>query len=498
VRTDLLSERVQSLLDGSILLHEWDELEAVLESDPAARAHYLDMVELHILLGQRHEHKALPGQVVPMERIVARQKRRSLRRAMVVAAALAVLGLVSLWFINLPEAPLARFEVSRGSQFVVTHADRDGDAPGDGSLAVGSRVVLKTGALEVNFGSGVRGVVRAPADLTLRSESSVDLAHGTAWFEVLSDQAIGFQVSTPEFLLTDLGTEFGVVSTQRAADEVHVFSGLVSVRLRHSASEEIELETREARKVQDGDSWGEIAFQPGFFFTELEPRYLHWSFDGDEPFDVSGTLAAAPVIKSHPVQSDGRPEGERLVPGKHGKALLFDGRGDRLKTDWRGLGGMIPRTLACWIKVPPGSSIDPGVIVEWGERDVLKNSLWRVRLVANEGHGACLRISYGKHWADGTMEIADGKWHHIAVSDGMRLDASGVPDVRLYVDGNEQERIHTGEPDQPRTAVTSNLGIGMPSPESNQQLHCLLDELFIFDQELGKEAIRRLMTTHQP
>ncbi len=86
--------------------------------------------------------------------------------------------------------------------------------------------------MELEFASGVRGIVRGPADLTLQREDLLDLANGTAWFEVPAD-AVGFKVNTPDLILTDLGTEFGIISESNFLDEVHVFDGKVEVRNRY-------------------------------------------------------------------------------------------------------------------------------------------------------------------------------------------------------------------------------------------------------------------------
>jgi hypothetical protein len=70
------------------------------------------------------------------------------------------------------------------------------------------------------------GIVVAPAIFNLQSENRLLLQQGTAWFRV-SKEGYGFQVVTPEMTVTDLGTEFGVLSHSNISDEIHVFSGRV-------------------------------------------------------------------------------------------------------------------------------------------------------------------------------------------------------------------------------------------------------------------------------
>ena len=98
-------------------------------------------------------------------------------------------------------------------------------------LAVGSRLSLSQGAVEVTLPSGVEALVQAPAHLILEREDRIYLKHGIARFRVPPEGA-GFQVRSPEMLVTDFGTEFGIISGSGGSDEVHVFKGSVKVERR--------------------------------------------------------------------------------------------------------------------------------------------------------------------------------------------------------------------------------------------------------------------------
>jgi hypothetical protein len=107
----------------------------------------------------------------------------------------------------------------------VEHADASAEAK-EGELKVGTTVQLAQGVVEVKLRNGTMGIVVAPAIFNLQSENRLLLQQGTAWFRV-SKEGYGFQVVTPEMTVTDLGTEFGVLSHSNISDEIHVFSGRV-------------------------------------------------------------------------------------------------------------------------------------------------------------------------------------------------------------------------------------------------------------------------------
>ena len=163
-----------------------------------------------------------------MERIIRRQKRRTLRVSLIAAAALLIISLITmrLFFVAEKEPTLA-FVTSPGTQFAITHSKSHDTLEGM-VMEKGSRLQVSHGVVELNFSAGVKAIVSAPADLTLHNDNALFLNHGVAWFRV-SPKAIGFQVKTPDMQVTDLGTEFGIISSHNTLDEVHVFDGKVEV-----------------------------------------------------------------------------------------------------------------------------------------------------------------------------------------------------------------------------------------------------------------------------
>lgn len=500
---------IQRLLDGSLPPDEFGELKQALASDPAALETYLECVDLHTLLrahaSSRLEHNPFPNLV---QATIRRQQRRALRISMLAAAAVVLLAAVALRLILTPEMPPAlTIRTSPDTLLVADHAATGKNAPEPGTLAVGSRLTIQQGVVELNFSSGVRLIVQSPADLTLREKDKLYLATGKIWCHV-PPQAAGFQVETRELLVTDLGTEFAVHSTEKAGDEVHVFDGRVRVNNRNGLRHQATLDGGQARLAGPAGRLREIPLYREGFLDQLPTSlpHFHWSFDGGDPLRVAGTLPNATEIETR--YGDGTRDLPRnhLVPGVHGTALRIGHDSEPLVTNWSGFLGLTARSFACWIKLHPDDPEGWGVIADWGDvRTHHDGPIWRVRVVpenARSSERAVLRVSYSRNWIDGSTNLADGRWHHIAVVQGSDLAPSGLPQVRLFVDGAEEAltyRPETAARGEVETRPGQPLIIGRPRrPMEDSRFRGDLDELFLFEGTLGKDSIQRLMTTHQP
>lgn len=81
--------------------------------------------------------------------------------------------------------------------------------------------------------------------------------------------ASGFQVSTPDLVLTDLGTEFGIASKADFLDEVHVFLGSVEVANRNGLQHKELLKAGQARVAEPTGRWRPVAIDPDPFLKKL-------------------------------------------------------------------------------------------------------------------------------------------------------------------------------------------------------------------------------------
>ncbi|MFK7909395.1 MAG: FecR domain-containing protein [Akkermansiaceae bacterium] len=259
---------MQELFDGRLEGQAFVGLQQTLRDDPAAREAYREYVHLHHALEFRAKGVDRLN-VVPMEQVVERRQRRTMRNAALAAVALLVLGLLVMALVASHEPePTLTFNTAPGTEISLSHALKGEDMPEGLVLEPGSRLKVITGTVELEFSSGVRGIVRGPADLTLQREDLLELTNGTVWFEV-PKKAVGFTVNTPDLVLTDLGTEFGIMSEPNFLDEVHVFDGKVEILSRNGLKKTELLNAGQARFAGSDGRWEETPLRRDHFLDQL-------------------------------------------------------------------------------------------------------------------------------------------------------------------------------------------------------------------------------------
>jgi hypothetical protein len=91
-----------------------------------------------------------------------------------------------------------------------------------------SRLLLIKGYVELTFNNTATAVFEAPAEFTVVSNREISMESGRVAANV-PPQAHGFSVVTHQGTITDLGTEFGVVTAAGGPTQFDVFKGSVSV-----------------------------------------------------------------------------------------------------------------------------------------------------------------------------------------------------------------------------------------------------------------------------
>lgn len=342
---------LHDLFEGCLNHEDTQRLEQELHANQAAREAYCEHARLHNALLYRAKGIDL-SQVVPMERVIQRSQRRLFRNAAWAAAALFTLGafFLSLLITGDPP-PMVSIEVSRGTEFSIAHElVKDEKPPGEMELAPGSRLKVRHGTVELTFASGVKGIIRAPADMTLQDELNLRVERGTGWFNV-APEATGMRVHTPEFVLTDLGTEFGIRSQPDFADEAHVFTGKVEL-LNRAGDHQVEIVIAgEARKAKPSGDWQPIELQADHFLRQLpesEPNpfadaIVHDNFSRESGSDyvsmnygtgknASQSLRINPDDRGHMEIRAGSDSGQIAVQVVHRSATLNPGQMYRI--DW--------------------------------------------------------------------------------------------------------------------------------------------------------------------
>jgi len=498
---------IQRFVDGELDDAACEKVVAFLKADPQAFESYCQYAELDAGL-QHLTSGAARLSASPRPHLLDSRDAGAWRsRLIAVASAAAVVTLLAgLLFLTLAPKPLPNLALrsTPGSHLQITHLATGKDAPAPGTLEPGSRLHLTQGSIELTFASGVRSVIVAPADLTMVRKNRLHLLEGSGFFEV-PPGAEGFTVQTAELEIIDLGTEFAVLATPSAGDQIHVIRGRVKATNRNGQPTQEILRAGQAREAGPTGRLNAIPLRPADFTRTLPSRlpYLHWSFDGDDPITPKGTLLGAGTVSSSTEGGAIVPSERRRVSGTNGYALGFTEESDRIVTDWLGFTGRVPRTFACWIRLDPANPDSWQSIIEWGahhQQATTYNTYWRVRTILNPATNQCnLRVSYGNNWIDGSMHLADGRWHHIAVTESRQVNDQGLPQLRFYVDGKEdhQTLINQGPTFNVSTQTGVPLSIGT-AIEENHHFEGTLDELFLFEGELSEKSIRELMQSTAP
>ena len=109
------------------------------------------------------------------------------------------------------------------------------------------RCRLESGEARLQLDNGVELLLRAPAELQLRSVDHAILYRGQASVRV-PKEAIGFRLDAPGLNVVDLGTEFSLAVDDRGQPQVHVFQGKVRAALPTLPSSRTELNTGESAR----------------------------------------------------------------------------------------------------------------------------------------------------------------------------------------------------------------------------------------------------------
>ncbi|NWK55083.1 FecR domain-containing protein [Verrucomicrobiaceae bacterium N1E253] len=512
---------IQQAIDGEISTDDFAELEQLLLVDPEALASYRKYAWLSSSLETQHSHSISMSDspVVPVDKVIQLQSRRTRRIALMAAAAVIVLSLIAmrLFFVDPTSPPTLSFQTSPGTLFTITHDGPD-TAPEGQMLQPGSRLQISQGVAELTFKSGVKSVVLAPADLTLHSDDQIHLHQGTAWFHV-PKQAIGFEVKTSDLRIVDLGTRFGVLANPDDHDEIHVIKGKVEVTTQRLRKESTILNTGEARRIDPIGRLVPLEPKPAAFLSRLPSSlpYLHWSFDqhsGDKLI-CEGSHPIAGEIESTLIQAEATPVDQRFIPGPQGKGLRFNGKNEAVTSNWPGIHGDAPRSIAFWFRIPNEASpkYDSGVVA-WGTRfpgRETKNTKWNIQLGrkrSGDPKKSIINCTLGGLWLEGSTAVNDGQWHQVCVTYSGKHDSDGKPDIQVYLDGKRENSkwVHNQPLDllengQSKVNTSTNnryshpftLGRSLhPHPKKPSYFHGDLDEVYVFFGQLSAQEVSEL------
>jgi hypothetical protein len=232
-----MDELLQRLLDGQVGHDEVARLQKAILQDPEVRDYYINSLLVCAVI--RRSIRATGGlsQSDLIETLSGRAGslglKRSVRRPYSIAAIL-ILGVLILASLSLfhrgPQGPII------GRLSGVYQAQWDGRYPRLGKPLHAGSYHLREGLAQLELGEGASVLLQAPCQIELNGIDKMTLTDGKLTAAV-SPQARGFRVRTRTALITDLGTEFGVIAHSDGSTEAHVLKGRISMALDPNGSD---------------------------------------------------------------------------------------------------------------------------------------------------------------------------------------------------------------------------------------------------------------------
>jgi len=232
------------------------------------------------------------------------------------------------------------------------------------------------------------------------------------------------------------------------------------------------------------------------FITPVEPNtaglIAYYEFEGNAN-DSSGNGLHGTVMG-----------GPTFALGKIGQAISLDGVDDYVTvTGYKGIVAdrtdpnnpiQRPFSVACWINTADAAG--RGGLVNWGSSDTTGVGGQYQNFHVHEGR---LRAEHGNGRFRGATIVADGEWHHVAmtVSEGVNL---WPPGTQLYVDGQKDTQGADTVNAQNIWNITedADVGIGVRASHIDRFFNGLIDDARIYDRVLTQEEIAWLAGRTQP
>lgn len=226
-----IDELLQRLLDDQIRPEEMERLQKAMREDPRVRDYYVDSMLACAVIRRSSQ---VTGELSESDLMQALRRdesrsgsKRFWRRLRSIAAVLLFGALIYASFYlfrHRSQGPAI------GRLVDAYEAQWGGPRPRPGEPLYAVSYDLREGVAKMGLDVGASLLLEAPCQLELASVGEVTLKSGRL-VVVVSSQAKDFQVRTLTALITDLGTEFGVIAHSDGSTEAHVLKGRISVAL---------------------------------------------------------------------------------------------------------------------------------------------------------------------------------------------------------------------------------------------------------------------------
>jgi len=271
-----MDELLQRLLDDQIRPDEMKRLQEAMLEDPRVRDYYIDSIFTNTVI-RRYRQMTDPLSESDLLQSLSDGKSRvgsrRITRNLYSIAAFLLIGALILISTNLFRQWMKGPAIGTLAGAYKTQWRGSRLRAGE-SLFIGS-YNLSQGIAKMELNQGTSLLLEAPCEVELTSIGEVNLRSGRLTVMV-SPQAKGFRVRTSTALITDLGTEFGVMVHPNGSTETHVLKGRVNIELDPSKADrstsQIVNEGFAAVVEPSGRTiQGEVSARQGLFLLQLPP-----------------------------------------------------------------------------------------------------------------------------------------------------------------------------------------------------------------------------------
>ncbi|NRB74550.1 MAG: FecR domain-containing protein [Verrucomicrobiales bacterium] len=411
-------------------------------------------------------------------------------------AAAVVAGLLAIFLLKsepalVPGDPVAKMGESSGAKLVYL-----GQAwEADGHVLRSGEYELIEGIASVEYETGVKLLIEAPAEFRMISTELVELSSGRVSAHV-PPEGIGFTIETPSAEVVDYGTDFAVEVGRDRSSEIHVFEGEVKVNPREGKTDPVRLLKNDATRIEfETDVPLGIPVDKDRFLRSLDEPVLDYSHVVREMSPVvyyrMGIPKEGSLMKDHGGSADARLVDdvcERLpfAPGRVGSSVKFEGPKISpyvVAADYPKSQGLL--SFSAWVRADSWP--------RWGciAANERENVLGQFRLGFKRDSGKLqLRVRDDENQE---VELVDSEtlplkeWQHIAfVADGKLL--------RLFRNGREVVATPCGPVSSPRNAEVPKLYVGAQDNRDGKMIHFWqgrIDEVALFNHPLTDSEIIR-------
>jgi hypothetical protein len=539
---DHFGKLLDAYFDGSLDAAAWQDLEQQIVSSAEARRRFWERASLEGSLESwaersRGEALAMPRGAADSAPPRAVRRRSSSGRGFALSGWAAAAAVVVAWAIhvtwqrpatamatggdNSPARPVPEVAGDTPVAYLSrVHGVTAGDRILQGqTLGAGREVAVREGLLEIDFYSGARVAIQAPARFVPESDLRLVVMEGTVQVDV-PDSAKGFVLALPDGTVT-YGNNFGVEVKEERTSRLQVTRGEVELAA-----------TGGVRKVSEGeavtltgkDGARPIDFRPMAVQSSLEQRRAEDDRRLAAGWDtVCAALATDPALLVHfrllPEEAGTReilnrstapdtPRTGTVIAAQWtrgrwaGKpALAFHGPADRVRVD---VPGEFPQaTYMAWVKIDALPRRYNGLFLS--EYGIPGEAHWQISPAGEFQFGVRPKEeradwSFHRAFSPPVLTTPDfGTWRMLATT----YDASRR-EVVHFVDGKEVHRTATGDSVPLRFGRATLGNFFDPAPAEHAQNPNLgdewsfrnwcgaIDEFLLFSRVLDATEVARL------